>query len=102
MHVCPVTVFTLNYPLSRYSGSTQTIGSVPAPCSDWGLSGRPQKGGGYHLDLFVLAILVVVLSILGLPWFVAATVLAINHVNSLKVESETAAPGEKPQFLGVR
>ena len=50
----------------------------------------------------MLAILVIILSILGLPWFVAATVLAINHVNSLKVESETAAPGEKPQFLGVR
>lgn len=39
---------------------------------------------------------------MGLPWFVAATVLSINHVNSLKVESECAAPGEKPQFLGVR
>lgn len=34
--------------------------------------------------------------------FVAATVLSINHVNSLKQESECAAPGEKPQFLGVR
>lgn len=32
----------------------------------------------------------------------AATVLSINHVNSLKLESECAAPGEKPQFLGVR
>lgn len=32
----------------------------------------------------------------------AATVLSINHVNSLKVESECSAPGEKPQFLGVR
>ncbi|XP_037076532.1 sodium bicarbonate cotransporter 3-like [Pollicipes pollicipes] len=61
-----------------------------------------KKGGGYHLDLFVLAILVAINSILGLPWFVAATVLAINHVNSLKLESECAAPGEKPQFLGVR
>lgn len=39
---------------------------------------------------------------MGLPWFVAATVLSINHVNSLKLESECAAPGEKPQFLGVR
>jgi sodium bicarbonate transporter 10 len=39
---------------------------------------------------------------MGLPWFVAATVLSINHVNSLKVESECAAPGEKPHFLGVR
>lgn len=34
--------------------------------------------------------------------FVAATVLSINHVNSLKQESECSAPGEKPQFLGVR
>lgn len=34
--------------------------------------------------------------------FVAATVLSITHVNSLKLESECAAPGEKPQFLGVR
>lgn len=41
-------------------------------------------------------------SAMGLPWFVAATVLSINHVNSLKLESECAAPGEKPQFLGVR
>lgn len=61
-----------------------------------------QKGGGYHLDLFVLAILIMVCSVMGLPWFVAATVLSINHVNSLKLESECAAPGEKPQFLGVR
>jgi len=61
-----------------------------------------KKGGGYHLDLFVLSILIAINSILGLPWFVAATVLAISHVNSLKQESETSAPGEKPQFLGVR
>ncbi|XP_042866238.1 sodium-driven chloride bicarbonate exchanger-like isoform X4 [Penaeus japonicus] len=61
-----------------------------------------KKGGGYHLDLFVLAILLIVNSIMGLPWFVAATVLSINHVNSLKLESECAAPGEKPKFLGVR
>jgi sodium bicarbonate transporter 10 len=39
---------------------------------------------------------------MGIPWFVAATVLSMNHVNSLKMESESAAPGEKPQFLGVR
>lgn len=40
--------------------------------------------------------------IFHLQRFVAATVLSINHVNSLKLESECAAPGEKPQFLGVR
>ncbi|XP_046442377.1 sodium bicarbonate cotransporter 3-like isoform X1 [Daphnia pulex] len=61
-----------------------------------------KKGCGYHLDLFVLAILTALMGILGLPWHVAGTVICINHVNSLKQESETAAPGEKPVFLGVR
>lgn len=61
-----------------------------------------KKSCGYHLDLFVLSILIEICSLMGLPWFVAATVLSINHVNSLKLESECAAPGEKPQFLGVR
>jgi len=61
-----------------------------------------QKGCGYHLDLFVLSILIAICSAMGIPWFVAATVLSMNHVNSLKMESESAAPGEKPQFLGVR
>merc|ERR1719323_377777 len=61
-----------------------------------------KKGGGYHLDLLIVTVLIVICSIFGLPWFVAATVLSINHVKSLTVESETAAPGEKPQFLGIR
>lgn len=33
----------------------------------------------------------------SIPWFVAATVLSINHVLSLKKESESSAPGEKPK-----
>ena len=41
-------------------------------------------------------------SILGLPWFVAATVRAITHVRSLMVESEVSIPGERPQMIGVR
>ncbi|XP_053958805.1 electroneutral sodium bicarbonate exchanger 1 isoform X1 [Anastrepha ludens] len=61
-----------------------------------------KKGCGYHLDLFILSILIQICSIMGLPWFVAATVLSINHVNSLKLESDCSAPGEKPTFLGVR
>ncbi|CAL4075691.1 unnamed protein product [Meganyctiphanes norvegica] len=61
-----------------------------------------KKGGGYHLDLLCVAVLIGINSCFGLPWFVAATVLSINHVNSLKLESETAAPGETPQFLGIR
>lgn len=39
---------------------------------------------------------------MGLPWFVAATVLSMTHVDSLRMLSETAAPGDKPIFLGVR
>ncbi|KAF8370994.1 hypothetical protein PRIPAC_77423 [Pristionchus pacificus] len=61
-----------------------------------------KKGCGYHLDLFVLSILIVIVGWLGLPIYVAATVLAINHINSLKVESESKAPGEVAQFVGVR
>ncbi|KAF7473402.1 Hypothetical predicted protein [Marmota monax] len=62
----------------------------------------PQKGCGYHLDLLMVAIMLGVCSIMGLPWFVAATVLSITHVNSLKLESECSAPGEQPKFLGIR
>uniref|UniRef100_A0A8C3AJ85 Anion exchange protein n=1 Tax=Cyclopterus lumpus TaxID=8103 RepID=A0A8C3AJ85_CYCLU len=60
-----------------------------------------KKGCGYHLDLLVVAVMLGVCSIMGLPWFVAATVLSISHVNSLKLESECAAPGEQPRFLGI-
>ncbi|KAM5234047.1 sodium bicarbonate cotransporter 3 isoform 11-T11 [Hipposideros larvatus] len=61
-----------------------------------------KKGAGYHLDLLVVGVMLGVCSIMGLPWFVAATVLSISHVNSLKLESECSAPGEQPKFLGIR
>uniref|UniRef100_A0A8D0APQ6 Anion exchange protein n=1 Tax=Sander lucioperca TaxID=283035 RepID=A0A8D0APQ6_SANLU len=61
-----------------------------------------KKGCGYHLDLFVVGVMLGVCSVMGLPWFVAATVLSISHVNSLKLESECSAPGEQPKFLGIR
>ncbi|XP_036387939.1 electroneutral sodium bicarbonate exchanger 1 isoform X2 [Megalops cyprinoides] len=60
------------------------------------------KGCGYHLDLLMVGMMLAVCSIMGLPWFVAATVLSISHVNSLKLESESSAPGEQPRFLGIR
>ncbi|XP_074709916.1 electroneutral sodium bicarbonate exchanger 1-like [Strix uralensis] len=63
---------------------------------------RLKKGCGYHLDLFIVAVMLGVCSVMGLPWFVAVTVLSITHVNSLKVESECSAPGEQPKFLGIR
>ncbi|KAM6986400.1 sodium-driven chloride bicarbonate exchanger [Aplochiton taeniatus] len=61
-----------------------------------------KKGCGYHLDLFIVGMMLGVCSLMGLPWFVAATVLSISHVNSLKLESECSAPGEQPKFLGIR
>ncbi|XP_029294885.1 electrogenic sodium bicarbonate cotransporter 1 isoform X3 [Cottoperca gobio] len=61
-----------------------------------------KKGAGYHLDLFWVAVLLIVCSFMGLPWYVAATVISIAHVDSLKMETETSAPGEQPKFLGVR
>ncbi|XP_017162047.1 solute carrier family 4 member 4a isoform X6 [Poecilia reticulata] len=61
-----------------------------------------KKGAGYHLDLFWVAVLMVVCSFMGLPWYVAATVISIAHIDSLKMETETSAPGEQPRFLGVR
>lgn len=62
----------------------------------------PQKGAGYHLDLFWVAVLIILCSFMGLPWYVAATVISIAHIDSLKMETETSAPGEQPKFLGVR
>jgi sodium bicarbonate transporter 10 len=61
-----------------------------------------KKSNGYHLDLFIVAVSIAVCSLLGLPWFVAATVLALTHVDSLKLMSENTAPGERPLFVGVR
>lgn len=61
-----------------------------------------KKGCGYHLDLFVLSLLIFIVGLLGLPIYVAATVLSINHVNSLRVESDSRAPGEVAQFIGCR
>ncbi|XP_070707083.1 electrogenic sodium bicarbonate cotransporter 4 [Pempheris klunzingeri] len=61
-----------------------------------------KKGCGYHLDLFWVGVLMALCSFMGLPWYVAATVISIAHIDSLKMESETSAPGEQPQFLGVR
>ena len=46
-------------------------------------SSRLNKGCGYHLDLLVLAIIVVISSVFGLPWFIANTIPSINHIQSL-------------------
>ena len=54
------------------------------------------------MDMFIVGLMMGVCSLLGLPWCVAATVLCLGHVDSLKMDTESSAPGETPQFLGVR
>lgn len=61
-----------------------------------------QKGPGYHLDLLIVGCLIFLHSALGLPWVVGATVVSISHVQSLYLYSPCTAPGERPNFLGVR
>lgn len=61
-----------------------------------------QKGPGYHLDLVVIALLMIVCSAIGIPYYVAATVISIMHIDSLRLMSLTAAPGDKPVFLGIK
>lgn len=38
-----------------------------------------KKGCGYHLDLFILSLLIITCSVLGLPWFVAGTIRSIGY-----------------------
>ncbi|NWZ39656.1 S4A4 protein, partial [Brachypodius atriceps] len=61
-----------------------------------------QKGAGFHLDLLCVSLLMAVTSAIGLPWYVSATVISLAHMESLRRESATSAPGEHPKFLGIR
>ncbi|KFQ37645.1 Electrogenic sodium bicarbonate cotransporter 1, partial [Mesitornis unicolor] len=61
-----------------------------------------KKGAGFHLDFLCVSLLMVVTSVTGLPWYVSATVISLAHMESLKRESATSAPGEHPEFLGIR
>ncbi|XP_012326696.2 anion exchange protein 4 isoform X2 [Aotus nancymaae] len=63
---------------------------------------RLKKGAGFHLDLFCVAMLMLLTSALGLPWYVSATVISLAHMDSLRRESRACAPGELPNFLGIR
>lgn len=44
---------------------------------------RMKKPAAYHLDLFVLGVIVFLSSLLGLPWMCAATIQSLNHVRSV-------------------
>jgi hypothetical protein len=62
-----------------------------------------KKGGGYHLDLAVVGVIVLVGSFFALPWIVAATVHSLNHVKSLAKTNVIETPnGKKEIVTGVR
>ena len=55
---------------------------------------RLKKGGGFHLDLFLLGVLAAFNGLFGLPWVWSATVRSVTHLGALTVFSTTHAPGE--------
>lgn len=62
-----------------------------------------KKGGGYHLDLAVVALIVLVGSLFALPWIVAATVHSLNHIKSLAKTKVVGVGGIKKEVIaGVR
>uniref|UniRef100_A0A8C4UQQ9 Anion exchange protein n=1 Tax=Falco tinnunculus TaxID=100819 RepID=A0A8C4UQQ9_FALTI len=61
-----------------------------------------QKGAGFHLDLLCVSLLMAITSATGLPWYVSTTVISLAHMESLRKESASSAPGEYPKFLGIR
>lgn len=63
---------------------------------------RFTKGGGFHLDLLVLGLIVGGASVFALPWIVAATVHALNHVNSLAETEVVEIDGQlRERIVGV-
>lgn len=64
---------------------------------------RLRKGPGFHLDLAVVALITGACSVFGLPWIVAATIHALNHVKSLAT-TETVGEGSsaRERIVSVR
>lgn len=62
-----------------------------------------RKGGGYHLDLAVVGLIVLVGSFFALPWIVAATVHSLNHIKSLaKTKVVNLGSVKKEVIVGIR
>ncbi len=63
-----------------------------------------KKGGGYHLDMAIVGLIVLVSSLFALPWIVAATVHSLNHVKSLAITKVKILEGglKKEIITGIR
>src|SRR5690606_1441953 len=58
-----------------------------------------RKGSGYHLDLAIVGLIVLVSSFFALPWIVAATVHSLNHVKSLAQMKVIDQGGTKKEVI---
>lgn len=63
-----------------------------------------KKGYGYHLDMLMVSLVVLVGSFFGLPWLTAATVHSLNHSKSLSITKirELKDGTRKEVTVGVR
>lgn len=57
------------------------------------------RGSGYHLDLAIVGLIVLVGSFFALPWIVAATVHSLNHVRSLSQMKIIDVNGVKKEII---
>ncbi len=60
-----------------------------------------KKGTGFHIDIFLVALINDLCTSIGGCWVCAATVRAVSHTTSLVIYSTNNPPGEKPAILGV-
>ncbi len=60
------------------------------------------KGSGFHLDIFLVAIINLGAGFMGAPWLCCATLRGIAHVTALTVYSQNNPPGEKPTIVEVK
>uniref|UniRef100_A0A0G4G1R4 Bicarbonate transporter-like transmembrane domain-containing protein n=1 Tax=Chromera velia CCMP2878 TaxID=1169474 RepID=A0A0G4G1R4_9ALVE len=56
-----------------------------------------KKGGGYDMDMMALCICTVLLSLVGCPWMVSATVPSLNHCRSLCLYGREAPQQEESE-----
>ncbi|MDF1664684.1 MAG: HCO3- transporter, partial [Planctomycetota bacterium] len=58
-----------------------------------------RKGPGYHLDLAIIGVLVMICSVFRLPWLVAATIRSLNHLNILSTTHTEAEVGKTTEVM---
>lgn len=58
-----------------------------------GLKNKLQKPGGYHFDLFLVGVINIIMSLMGLPWLHLALPHSDFHVRKLAIIKESKSGG---------